>query len=130
MDSLLVYETFEAVAAEYPALESFRVTGLERAAALRADLQFLSSTYSLTIPPPGPHGPGYSAHLRELAAESLPKFVCHYYNHYFAHTAGGRMIGKHFSNLLLDGTTLKFYEWEGDVKVRLFLIRLPTPCTC
>ena len=34
----------------------------------------------------------------------------------FAHTAGGRMIGKKFSDLLLDGKILNFYQWEGDVK--------------
>ena len=46
--------------------------------------------------------------------------MCHYYNHYFAHTAGGRMIGRKMAANLLDGTTLKFYQWEsGDVKVRV-----------
>ena len=33
--------------------------------------------------------------LRELVgAGKLRAFVCHFYNFYFAHTAGGRMIGK------------------------------------
>ena len=45
--------------------------------------------------------------------------MCHYYNHYFAHTAGGRMIGKKMADKLLDGTTLKFYQWEGDVRALL-----------
>ena len=55
-----------------------------------------------------------------MASESIPKFMCHYYNHYFAHTAGGRMIGRRMADKLLDGNTLKFYQWEGDVKVRTF----------
>lgn len=55
----------------------------------------------------------------QLAAESIPKFMCHYYNHYFAHTAGGRMIGRRMADKLLESNTLKFYQWEsGDVKVR------------
>lgn len=28
-----------------------------------------------------------------MAVDDPPAFVCHYYNYYFAHTAGGRMIG-------------------------------------
>jgi heme oxygenase len=36
--------------------------------------------------------------------------MCHYYNFYFAHTAGGRMIGKQMSALLLDKKTLDFYK--------------------
>jgi hypothetical protein len=34
----------------------------------------------------------------------------------FAHTAGGRMIGKKMSELTLDSHELNFYKWEGDVK--------------
>ena len=53
-----------------------------------------------------------------MAGDNIPKFMCHYYNHYFAHTAGGRMIGRRMSEKLLDNYTLKFYQWEGgDVKV-------------
>jgi heme oxygenase (biliverdin-producing, ferredoxin) len=119
VDSLQVYETMESITAEYPILAPLRSTGLERSAALKEDLDWFVKTYpGMTVPPPGPHGPGYAAHLRDLAATSMPKFVCHYYNHMFAHTAGGRMIGKSMADKLLDGTTLKFYQWEGDVKVR------------
>jgi len=38
-------------------------------------------------------GLAYAVKLRELAAADPPAFICHYYNYYFAHTAGGRMIG-------------------------------------
>jgi heme oxygenase len=107
----------ENIVDEYPFLSSLKATGLERSAALKEDLDWFVKTYpTITIPPPGPHGPGYSAHLRDLAANSMPKFICHYYNHMFAHTAGGRMIGKSMATKLLDSHTLKFYEWEGDVK--------------
>jgi heme oxygenase len=31
--------------------------------------------------------------VTELAKSDPQAFICHYYNFYFAHTAGGRMIG-------------------------------------
>jgi heme oxygenase len=118
VDSLVVFETMEQLANEYPVLAPFKSTGLERSIALKEDLKWISSTYNVKIPPPGPHGPGYSGYLRELAANDMPKYISHYYNHMFAHTAGGRMIGKKMCDAFMDGTTLKFYQWDGDVKVR------------
>merc|ERR1719379_638032 len=67
------------------------------------------------IPPVGKYGLEYAKILDEVAERSLPAFMCHFYNHYFAHTAGGRMIGKRMSDMLLDGKKLQFYQWEGDV---------------
>lgn len=32
--------------------------------------------------------------LEQAASEDPAAFICHFYNFYFAHTAGGRMIGK------------------------------------
>merc|ERR1719163_539645 len=60
-------------------------------------------------------GEVYATMLRELAASDAPAFVCHFYNVYFAHTAGGQMIGKKVWDMLLDGRTLDFYQWEGDL---------------
>ena len=37
--------------------------------------------------------------LSRLAVDSPPAFICHYYNFYFAHTAGGRMIGQTVSRV-------------------------------
>mmetsp|Transcript_14878 Transcript_14878/g.14276 ORF Transcript_14878/g.14276 Transcript_14878/m.14276 type:complete len:204 (-) Transcript_14878:42-653(-) len=79
VDSLYVYETMESIAEEYEMLAPFRVNGLNRVAALKEDMQWLSATYpSLVIPPPGPHGPGYSGHLRDLARDSMPNPLTHY----------------------------------------------------
>ena len=36
-----------------------------------------------------------------------PAFACHYYNFYFAHTAGGKMIGRRMQDLF--GLELGFY---------------------
>lgn len=52
--------------------------------------------YKLPAPVIQEDGPGmtYAKHLQQLAADDPQSFICHYYNFYFAHTAGGRMIGK------------------------------------
>lgn len=125
VDSLAVYDTFEQIVAAEPQLASLRNSGLERGTALRQDLAFLLEyDPSLTVPLCGPQGAAYSELVRDLAKESLPKFMCHYYNHYFAHTAGGRMIGKKMADQLLGGKTLAFYTWEGDVKALSEAVRV------
>lgn len=118
VDSLAVYETLEELVQQYPALAPFRATGLERASVLREDIAWLQQFDPALAPAPacGESGRAYAAFLKALAAESLPKFMCHYYNHYFAHTAGGRMIGKSMADKLLEGKVLRFYQWDGDVK--------------
>ena len=55
-------------------------------------------------------GTEYAKYLREMSEENLPGFMCHYYNTYFAHTAGGRMIGKAVADKILDGKKLDFYH--------------------
>jgi len=71
----------------------FRNTGLERSASLAKDLEwFREQGYS--IPEPSAPGLAYASYLEELAKKDPQAFICHFYNVYFAHTAGGRMIGK------------------------------------
>jgi len=117
-DSLAVYETMELIVNTYPELEIYRNTGLERVQALKDDLQWITNSYnpSLSIPPVGEPGSSYSSFLMNIAKESIPKFLCHYYNYYFAHTAGGMMIGRKMSKLLLEGKRLEFYQWKSNVK--------------
>ncbi len=78
---------------------------------------------TLVVPECGKGGKEYAALLTQLATTSVPRFMCHFYNHYFAHTAGGRMIGKKMAEKLLENNVLKFYEWEGDVKALLDAVR-------
>jgi len=108
VDSQHVYEAMEEIVNQRPELAVFRDTGLERTKPLEKDICFLVAEYGLERPPVGPAGREYAAQLRQM--QSIPEFVCHYYNHYFAHTAGGRMIGKQMSKLLLAGKTLEFYK--------------------
>jgi heme oxygenase len=120
VDSLVVYEAFDQVVASHAVLASLKSTGLERVAALKEDIAWMvKNDPSLTVPSCGPSGKAYAEFIKQIADESIPKFICHYYNHYFAHTAGGRMIGKTVADKILDGFLLKFYQWDGDVKVIL-----------
>ena len=125
VDSLHVYEAFDKIINSNPLYEKLRNTGLERSEALRYDIKWISTVYSpgLKVPECGKGGKDYANLLLDLSTKSPPKFICHFYNHYFAHTAGGRMIGKKLSDKLLEGKVLKFYEWEGDVKVLLDNVR-------
>ncbi|KAM3567631.1 hypothetical protein VYU27_010228, partial [Nannochloropsis oceanica] len=121
-----VYETFDALLTAQPSLAPFRHTGLERAGPLEKDIAWFAATYAgeVHVPPVGPYGQAYAQFLKELAPKSLPALMCHYYNFFFAHTAGGRMIGKKMSSALLDGHELHFYQWEGsDVKEKLDAVR-------
>jgi hypothetical protein len=54
--------------------------------------------------------------VQRLAREDPQAFLCHFYNIYFAHSAGGRMIGKKVSEMCLDGAQLQFYQYDGELK--------------
>jgi Heme oxygenase len=121
VDSQHVYQTFEEVIKMpelSPELTPFCNTGLERTERLQQDIEFITREYNLEKPSVGSYGESYAKEIRNIALkgkEALPEFMCHYYNYYFAHTAGGRMIGKQMSALLLDRKTLEFYKWDGDL---------------
>jgi len=85
----------------------------------------MTQTWGLAADPPAADGPGasYAALLRTLAVDSPPAFICHFYNFYFAHTAGGRMIGAQVSKAALEGWVGDFYKWDGDVKELLGAVR-------
>lgn len=108
IDSQHVYEALESVVNEKSELEAFRNTGLERVVPLETDIAFMCNEYGLKRTEVGQPGKKYAEMIRGV--QSVPEFMCHYYNFYFAHTAGGRMIGKQMSALLLDKKTLEFYK--------------------
>eukprot|EP00250_Pteridium_aquilinum_P004467 c14671_g1_i1 orf=206-1051(+) len=120
VDSKAVYDTMETIVQEapHPSYAEFRNTGLERAAALSKDLEWFKGQ-GYEIPEPGEPGSTYAAYLKELAETDPPAFICHFYNVYFAHSAGGRMIGKQVAQKILDGAELEFYKWDGDLKETL-----------
>ena len=123
-DNLAVYEVFESAVVDNPALHALVGTGLERCPALRQDIALITETMTdedgqrLAVPALGEPGRAYVSFLHDIKSD-VPRLMCHYYNHYFAHTAGGVMIGKKMSDLLLGGTKLEFYKWEGNVRERM-----------
>ena len=116
VDSQFVYKTFEEILLReelHPELQPFVNTGLERNDRLEEDIVFMTKEYDLDRPEIGDKGKMYAEMMESIAAkgkENIPEFMCHYYNYYFAHTAGGRMIGKQMASLLLEKKTLEFYK--------------------
>ena len=115
-ESKLVYEALEDAVRgpdARPEYAAFRDTGLERSEALEKDVQWFEEKYGLVPPAPSDDGPGarYAAELRRLAREDPQAFICHFYNVYFAHTAGGRMIGVKMADMLLERHALEFYKY-------------------
>jgi heme oxygenase (biliverdin-producing, ferredoxin) len=110
LDSHHVYQAMEDIVEQYAELAPLRNTGLERVEALELDMAFMVREYALARPNVGAPGRDYAAALYQVSKTSRPAFLCHYYNFYFAHTAGGRMIGKQMSALLLNKKTLEFYK--------------------
>lgn len=117
VDSQYVYQAMEDVVNSVDELAVFRNTGLERVQPLEEDIDFMVQEYRLQRPPVGQPGLQYAQAIRNFIGKPdlIPKFLCHYYNFYFAHTAGGRMIGKQMAALLLNKKTLEFYKWDGDL---------------
>lgn len=74
----------------------FRKSGLERSDCLAKDLEWFSEQ-GIVIPEPSNPGTSYAKYLEELAERSAPLFLCHYYNIYFSHIAGGQVIAKQVS---------------------------------
>jgi heme oxygenase len=113
VDSREVYSTLEEIVETTPLFSSFAKSGLERSEALTKDIAWFAEE-GLAEPPVAEYGREYATFLKSMVAEGRnEEFVCHFYNFYFAHTAGGRMIGKRMAQMLLDGRTLEFYQWSG-----------------
>ncbi|XVE98322.1 hypothetical protein REPUB_Repub03eG0096000 [Reevesia pubescens] len=124
VDSKLVYDTLEGIIekAAFPSYAEFRNTGLERSEKLAKDLQWFKEQ-GYAIPEPSSPGVSYAEYLKELSEKDPQAFICHFYNIYFAHSAGGRMIGKKVAEKILDNKELEFYKWDGDLSQLLQNVR-------
>ncbi|KAH1057313.1 hypothetical protein J1N35_035378 [Gossypium stocksii] len=124
VDSKLVYDTLEGIIdkAPFPSYAEFRDTGLERSEKLAKDLQWFKEQ-GYTIPEPSSPGVTYAEYLKELSENDPQAFICHFYNIYFAHSAGGRMIGKKVAEKILNKEELEFYKWDGDLSQLLQNVR-------
>lgn len=115
VESKAVYDALESLLASAPSdspFKDFTNTGLERSEGLKGDIAWLADYKGLEVPAATGAGVEYAKFLTDLAKKDEAAFLCHYYNFVFAHSAGGRMIGKQVSNALLDGKVLNFYTWE------------------
>ncbi|KAL5992734.1 Heme oxygenase 2 [Asimina triloba] len=93
----------------------FRNTGLERSERLSRDLEWFGRQ-GILIPEPSSPGVSYAQYLNKLATKSAPLFLCHFYNIYFAHIAGGQVIVKKVCDQLVEGREMEFSKWDGDVQ--------------
>ncbi|CAI9089816.1 OLC1v1024456C2 [Oldenlandia corymbosa var. corymbosa] len=98
VDSKLVFDTLEKIVENphFTEYAEFRNTRLERSERLAKDLVGLKEKYR-AIPEPSTHGINYAQYLKEISENDTQAFMCHFYNIYFAHSAGGRMIGRKVS---------------------------------
>lgn len=78
----------------------FRKTGLERSGCISKDLEWLREQGNV-IPQSSNPGVTYVQYLEELAEKSPPLFLCHFYNIYFSHIAGGQVIAKQVFRVLV-----------------------------
>ncbi|XP_055801908.1 heme oxygenase 1, chloroplastic [Solanum dulcamara] len=124
VDSKLVYDTLEKIVekAPFPEYAEFRNTGLERSEVLAKDLEWFRQQ-GHAIPEPSTPGVSYARYLEELSEKDPQAFICHFYNTYFAHSAGGRMIGRKVAEKVLDKKELEFYKWDGDLSQLLQNVR-------
>uniref|UniRef100_A0A5B7ADW8 heme oxygenase (biliverdin-producing) n=1 Tax=Davidia involucrata TaxID=16924 RepID=A0A5B7ADW8_DAVIN len=124
VDSKLVYDTLERIVqkADFPEYAEFRNTELERTGSLAKDLEWFKEQ-GHAIPEPSSPGVSYALYLEELSKKDPQSFICHFYNIYFAHTAGGRMIGKKVAEKILNNRELEFYKWDGDLSQLLQSVR-------
>ncbi|PXF48928.1 Heme oxygenase 1, chloroplastic [Gracilariopsis chorda] len=97
VDSLAVYHYFETelVTPDSPhrIFSRFVNNGLERIPALQHDIAYLN-TLGVETPQPTVAATRYVQYLRDLLEDKPESVLCHWYNYYFAHSAGGRMIGR------------------------------------
>ncbi|PHT73430.1 Heme oxygenase 1, chloroplastic [Capsicum annuum] len=80
-------------------------------------------TQGHAIPEPSTPGVSYAHYLEELSEKDPQAFICHFYNTYFAHSAGGLMIGRKVAEKILDKKELEFYKWDGDLSQLLHNVR-------
>lgn len=126
VDSLAVYHYFEEELVTpncpHPIFSRFLENGLERVPALRRDIKYLN-TLGIETTLPTPAATRYVHYLRQLVRSKPESVLCHWYNYYFAHSAGGRMIGRLMQDRLFGGHEFQFYKWETDVKQILNKVR-------
>ncbi|MFQ6638348.1 hypothetical protein Gotur_015916 [Gossypium turneri] len=75
------------------------------------------------VPEASSPGVAYAKYLKQLSEKDPQAFICHFYNIYFANTAGGRIIAKKVAEKILDSRELEFYKWDGELSQLLQNVR-------
>lgn len=77
------------------------------------------------IPEPSNSGVSYTKYLEELAEKRAPLFLCHFYNIYFSHIAGGQVIARQVDvKLMLFPMLKRCFMLFNRAKMYPFLISL------
>lgn len=124
VDIKVVYDTLEQIIEKpsFPSYGEFRNTGLERSEKLAKDLKWFEEK-GYGIPKASSPGVAYAKYLEQLSEKDPQAFICHFYNIYFANTAGGRIIAKKVAEKILDSRELEFYKWDGELSQLLQNVR-------
>ncbi|KAI3974050.1 hypothetical protein MKX01_026447 [Papaver californicum] len=125
VDSKLVYETLEKIIsnpASSPCAE-LRCTGLERAGALAKDLEWFRDEMGMQIPSSTDFGISYAGYLEEISVKNPKAIPCHFYDIYFGHAVGGRILGKKVAEKILENKELEFYKYNGELSELLQNVR-------
>ncbi|WJX09419.1 inactive heme oxygenase 2 [Trifolium repens] len=124
VDNQLVFTTLERLIddSDNVSYAYLRNTGLERSRGILKDIELLKEE-GVEIPDPSSPGITYAKYLEELAENSPPLFLSHFYNIHFSHISATQVIVKQVSEKLLEGKELEFCKWEGDVQEMLKDVR-------
>ncbi|CAM8979762.1 unnamed protein product [Rhodiola kirilowii] len=124
VDIKIVFQTLESIVekAAFPAYAEFGNTGLERTSSLAKDLLWFEAQGNV-IPEPSSPGVDYALYLEEMVEKDPQRFICHFFNVYFAHSAGGRKIGRTVTQKLSIKKDLEFYKWDGELPELLQSVR-------
>ncbi|KAK8501341.1 hypothetical protein V6N13_027039 [Hibiscus sabdariffa] len=124
VDSKLVYDTLEEIIEEaaFPSYGEFRNSGLERSEKLAMDLEWFRQK-GYAVGEPSAPGVTYAHYLKQLSDHDPQAFICHFYNVYFANSAGGRIISNKITREILDNKELEFYKYDADLSQLLQTMR-------
>ncbi|KAI3864486.1 hypothetical protein MKX03_003307 [Papaver bracteatum] len=117
VDSKLVYETLENIISNPTSSPCAQLqhTGLERSGALANDLEWFREEMNMQIPSPTAYGISYACYLEEISLTNPKAIPCHFYDIYFGHAVGGRILGKKVAEKILENKELEFYKYNGEL---------------
>ncbi|KAL5542950.1 hypothetical protein UlMin_010660 [Ulmus minor] len=112
--------SLDAIAFEDTELKN---TGLERSESLAKDLEWFKKQ-GYAISEPSAPAVNFAEYLKELSEKDPQAFIFHFYNIYFAHSAGHLyFLLFQVAEKILNGKGLEFYKWDGNLSQLLQNVR-------